>query len=74
MALRLKSDWRKILRRAWSMRLIGLALLLSGCEVAVQVMIAWDIKPPIPPLLFAALAGFVTTLAGAARLLSQKDF
>ena len=33
---RLLPDWRDILRRAWSIRLMLLAGLLSGCEAVLS--------------------------------------
>jgi len=64
-------DWRDILRRAWSLRLILLAGLLTGCE-AVLSAIGTDWLP-VPTwarmlLLFGVLGG-----AFVARLLAQKQ-
>jgi hypothetical protein len=70
-----KPDWRHVLRHAWSVRLMILAALLSGCEVSFSVMTAFEIVPPfIPAGLFAALAGAVTIAAFVARVLAQKEF
>lgn len=34
--LRLLPDWRRILRKAWSIRLIGIAALLTGAEAVLS--------------------------------------
>lgn len=35
-ALRLLPDWKRILRKAWSIRLIGIAALLTGAEAVLS--------------------------------------
>lgn len=59
--------WREVLRRAWSVRLIVIAALLSGFEVALPFL-----PLSIPDGIFAAMAVFVAAAAFAARLLAQK--
>lgn len=63
-------NWRAVLRRAWSVRLILLAGALSGAEVAMPLL---DGLLPIPRGVFAALSGLATALAFGARLIAQKD-
>lgn len=70
--LRVLDDWKWVLTRAWSIRLLALAASLSGLEVAIQVMIVWQIKPPIPAGVFAALSGLVTVAAFIARFCAQE--
>lgn len=65
----LVANWRRVLRYAWSIRLILLAGLLSGLEVAMPYMVAL----PIPTGVFAALSLVVTMAAFVARLVAQKD-
>lgn len=62
-------NWRAVLTRAWSVRLIILAGLLSGAEIAVQLGGNWA---DLPPGLFSALAGLVSAAALVARLLAQQ--
>lgn len=69
--MKLIDDFDFVLKRAWSVRLLALSLALSGLEVAIQVAVAFSVKPPIPAGLFAALAGVVTIAAGVARFVSQ---
>lgn len=61
--------WRKIMRRAWSVRLIVLAGLLSGCEVILPLFV-----DAVPRGVFAGLTLIVTPLALIARVMSQQEF
>lgn len=66
------NNWRGVLRRAWSVRLILLAATLSGLEVIFQVAIAFAVMPAfLPAGVFAALAGLVTLAAFIARFMAQ---
>lgn len=60
----------RILRRAWSVRLMLVAGLLSGIEAALPLL---DGYVDIPPRLFAALSGLTVCAAFVARLVAQKD-
>lgn len=64
------ANWRDVLKRAWSVRLIILAALLSGAEVAVPML--GDVLP-VPSGTFAALSGFVAAAALLARVVAQSD-
>lgn len=66
----LLSDWRDVLRRAWSIRLILLAGLLSGLEVALPLL---DGVVDLPRGLFAALSMAMTAGAFVARLVAQRE-
>ena len=68
--MRLIADWRRVLRRAWSIRLMIAAGLLSGVEVALPLL---DGFVPVPAGIFAALSALTTAAAFVARLLAQKD-
>lgn len=61
-------DWQRILRKAWSIRLMILAGLLSAAE-AVLPFFADD----LPRGLFAGLSGVTIMAAFIARLMAQKD-
>ena len=67
MLLHLAPDWRDILRRAWSARLILLAGVLTGIEVVLPLF--WS---DLPRGLFAGLSGVVTAGALVARVVAQK--
>ena len=60
-------DWKKVLRRAWSIRLMLLAGLLSGCEVVLPLFV-----DAIPRNLFAVLSMLTVTGAMVARLVAQR--
>lgn len=60
-------DWRIVIRRAWSFRLLLVAALLTGCE-AILPMFAYD----LPRGTFSLLAFVVTVVAMVARVIAQK--
>ncbi|MDD3965330.1 MAG: hypothetical protein PHD99_04780 [Candidatus Moranbacteria bacterium] len=65
-------NWREIVAKAWSVRLIIVAALLSGLEVALPVM--REVIEPlglVPPGVFAGLSFIVTAAAGVARIVAQ---
>ncbi|WP_370200420.1 hypothetical protein [Roseibium sp.] len=66
--MKLVSDWRAVLQRAWSVRLMLLAALLSGAEVALPFLGDF-----IAPGLLAALSALTVSAAFAARLLAQRN-
>jgi hypothetical protein len=70
--LQLIDDWHRVLKRAWSVRLIVLAMVLSGIEAGFSVMQALQIPPPMPAGIFAVLAGLVSAAALGARFIAQK--
>ena len=65
--MKLYDNWRVIVKKAWSMRLMGLAAVLSGVEVALPFF-----QESFPRGVFAGLS--FTAVAGAfvARLVAQK--
>lgn len=65
--VRLLPDWRQILRRAWSIRLMLLAGLLSGAEVVLPLF-----GDSLPRALFAALSLLAVMGAFVARLVAQQ--
>lgn len=68
--MKLATDWRRVLRYAWSIRLIILAGLLSGVEVTLPLL--GDMLP-VRPGVFAGLSFFVSGSALVARLTAQKN-
>lgn len=66
--MQLYDNWREILRRAWSIRFMILAGLLTGLEVVVPLLAG-----SMPHGMFAALAGISTCAALIARLVAQKS-
>lgn len=67
--MKLTDNWRAVLRKAWSVRLMLLAGLLSGLEVALPLLEGWL---PVPAGTFAALSGITTAGAFYARFVAQK--
>jgi Kef-type K+ transport system membrane component KefB len=68
--MNLVPHWRRVLKRAWSIRLMILAGLLSGVEVIlglpdIQLWLDWQ------PGIFAGLSFLATAAAFVARLLAQ---
>lgn len=66
--MKLIVGWRRVLSRAWSVRLMLLAAVLSAAEVALPFM--GDI---IEPGSLAILSALSTSGAFFARILAQKD-
>lgn len=65
--MKLAADWKLILKKAWSIRLMVLASLLSGAEIILP-----QFTDVVPPNLFALMSFVVVGGAFAARLLAQK--
>lgn len=70
-AFQFNREWRKIMRHAWSVRLLVLAFVFSAMEVALPLV---QSVLPVPVGVFAALSGLATGGAFVARLLAQKQF
>ena len=69
--MKLIPKWPRVLRRAWSMRLMLLDGLLSGCEAVINVVGAdWL---PLPK--WARMLIILAVIGGAfvSRLVAQKD-
>jgi hypothetical protein len=67
--LNLIPNWREVLSRAWSVRLMLLAAILSGLEVALPFMPSFV---TIPDRTFAVLSGLTVAGAFIARLVAQR--
>ena len=62
-------NWRAVLTKAWSVRLMILAAVLSGVEVALSFLDPEALG--INPGRFAALAGLASAAALVARIWAQ---
>ena len=63
-------NWKDVLAKAWSIRLMLIAAMLTGLEVALPLL------PPymlLPDGMYALLTGVVVALALLARLLAQSN-
>lgn len=67
--MQLVPNVRAVLRHAWSIRLMLLAGLLSGAEVALPLL---DGLLPIPRGIFAGLSGLVVCGAFISRIVVQS--
>lgn len=65
--MKLLSNWKDVIKRAWSMRLMLLAAILSGAEVVLPFL-----SESIPRGIFAVLSGVTVAAAFVARLVAQK--
>jgi hypothetical protein len=63
------SDWKRIVRKAWSFRLLVLAGVFTTAEVALPLFVE-----EMPRALFAVLSGLSITGAMVARVVAQKEF
>lgn len=66
--IKFKNDWRDILKRAWSVRLMAVAFLLTAIEVMLPFF-----GEKFPPRVFAVASGLAVAGAFVARLVAQKD-
>lgn len=66
--VRLYDNWKEIIRKAWSIRFIVMAGVLSGCEVVLPLF-----HEDIPRHIFASLSLFFVTAAFIARIVAQHD-
>lgn len=66
MKLGLVPDWRLVLRRAWSVRLVLLAAALGGVEMALPLF-----SDAVPRHVFLILSILTTVGAAVARLVAQ---
>jgi hypothetical protein len=66
--MKLYDNWKDLIRRAWSIRLMVVAGILSAVEVVLPLF-----ADDIPRGLFAALSGVTVAAAFVARLVAQQD-
>ena len=65
----LHRDFKKILKRAWSVRFLFLAGIFSTAEVVLPMF-----SEEIPRGIFVALTGLAITGSLVARITTQKEF
>jgi hypothetical protein len=64
----LYSNWREIVKKAWSIRLMAVAAVMSAAEVIVPFF-----ADALPRGAFAAISGLTVAGAFVARLVAQRD-
>lgn len=67
--MKILDDWKTILKKAWSIRLMLMAGILSGIEVVLPLFI-----DTFPRGVFAVLSILFTGAAFVARIMAQKVF
>lgn len=65
----LHDEWATIMRKAWSVRMMVVAFVLSAAEVILPFF-----DETLPKGIFAALSGLTVAGAFVARLVAQKEF
>lgn len=68
--MQLIENWKTVLAKAWSVRLIALAVVLSGIE-AMMPLLQPVAEGNLPKGLFAALSGLASAAALTARIIAQ---
>lgn len=66
--MNLKDDWRDVVKKAWSVKFMVLAFILTMVEVMLPFF-----DNDIPPRMFAVLSGLAVAGAFVSRLVAQKD-
>jgi hypothetical protein len=66
--MKLYDNWKEILRKAWSIRFLAIAGMLSGAEVILPLF-----HDDIPKNIFAVLSMVFVTAAFVSRLVAQRD-
>lgn len=66
--MKLVDDWKKILRRAWSIRMAIIAAVFSGAEVALPYLGDAIPSGPLAALSFVAAAGAIIS-----RVVAQPE-
>lgn len=66
--MRLVQDWKRVLRKAWSVRLNLLAVALTGATAALPAFMG-----VVPPMWLLALCTIVPLAAAVARLVAQEN-
>lgn len=61
-------NWKQIIRKAWSIRFMTMAAVLSACEVVLPLY-----EDSVPKNLFATLSFFFVSAAFISRIVAQRD-
>ena len=66
--MKLYENWKTIVAKAWSIRLMAIAFLLTMAEVMLPFF-----SDSFPPKMFAILSGLAVAGAFVSRLVAQRD-
>lgn len=64
----LYQNWKEIIRKAWSIRFMAIAAILSACEIVLPMY-----EDTIPKNLFASLSFFFVAAAFISRIIAQRN-
>ncbi|MGO4560959.1 DUF7940 domain-containing protein [Rhizobiales bacterium 3FA27D7] len=67
---RLVTNWRAVLRYAWTVRLALLAAILNGAAVTVSIITG---SLPVAPMWLAALNGVLAVAVPVVRIIDQSN-
>lgn len=62
-------DWNDVLKRAWSVKFLALAALVSGCEAVMQIAGSSFLPAGLGP----AVIGLLSAFGILARVLAQRE-
>jgi|TARA_A100001391_G_C5079610_1_gene279782 hypothetical protein len=68
--MKLLPNWWEVIARAWSVRFLALAAMMTGLEVGFPY---FQPHIPLPEGLFGALSGLFSAAALVARIIAQDD-
>lgn len=66
---KLLPDWKSILTKAWSVKFLALAGVVSAAEAVIQIAGVQMLPPGVAP----AVIGVLSALGILARVLAQKE-
>lgn len=66
--MKLYENWKIIVKKAWSVRLMAIAFLLTMAEVMLPFF-----SDAVPHNIFAVLSGLCVAGAFVARIVAQRD-
>lgn len=67
--MKLLTDWKDILTKAWSVKFLALAGIISAAEAVIQMAGESFLPPGVAP----AVIGVLSALGILARVLAQKE-
>jgi hypothetical protein len=72
MSLKLVENWRDVLTKAWSLRLLAIAGLLTGIEAALS-LVPSEYTFALPAWVWPVVTLLITAAAFVARLVAQDS-
>lgn len=69
--MKLIDNWKHVLKNAWSVRILAVAVLFTAADVALSTL---GYLPWMPQWAYSAIYGTISALAFASRLIAQQVF